>query len=103
MKAQELERSIKEFADTHWPNRTPASRIRKLGEEFGELAEAYAEYRANPRFGSVALVKSEAADVAIVLIDFMALMGGSLDYELHKKISESTMKFGAKEGIPDAN
>ena len=99
MKAQELERSIKEFADAYWPNRTPATRIRKLGEEFGELAEAYAEYRANPRFGSVANVKSEAADVAIVLIDLLALMGGSLDYEIRKKMAENTMKFGTKEGI----
>ncbi|MFZ4856162.1 MAG: hypothetical protein ACOYL3_07170 [Desulfuromonadaceae bacterium] len=66
-----LEAEIKSFADERWPDRDIAGRIRKLGEEFGELAEAVARGVDNDIF-------LEAADCGIILADLLALMGKSL-------------------------
>jgi NTP pyrophosphatase (non-canonical NTP hydrolase) len=80
-----LETQIKTFADERWPNRTPFSKLRKLGEEFGELSQVCANYDGG-RFGRIAAIKEEAADMAIVLSDFVSLFGGSLEEEMIKKM-----------------
>lgn len=82
----DLEKQIKTFADERWPNRTPFSKLRKLGEEFGELSEACAKWGEHAKFGRIADIKEEAADMAIVLADFVALLGGSLHEEMVKKM-----------------
>lgn len=77
-----LEQDIKQFADERWPSRDVAGRLRKLGEEIGELAEAVAHYeynRAINKCGELAVwnVRLEAADVGIVLTDLLAVLDGS--------------------------
>lgn len=86
MTKNKLEAQIKEYADGLWPRRTPFSRLRKLGEEFGELTEACANFGQDARFGKVAAIKEEAADMAIILTDFISLLGGSLEEEMVKKM-----------------
>lgn len=65
-----LELEIAQFADKHL-RRDLASRLKKLGEEYGELAEAIAN---GDRVGS----RLEAADCGIVLTDIAHLLGASL-------------------------
>jgi NTP pyrophosphatase (non-canonical NTP hydrolase) len=61
-----LERDIAEFADANLKRDLP-SRLKKLGEEFGELAEAIAAGRWNE-------ARLEAADMGIVLTDITHLL-----------------------------
>lgn len=74
-----LETEIKQFADDRWPDRDVAGRLRKLGEEFGELAEAVARGDGDAAF-------LEAADCAIVLTDLLALQGKSLTVAMMVKM-----------------
>ena len=74
-----LEEDIKKFADERWPDRDVAGRLRKLGEEFGELAEAIARGDDDAAF-------LEAADCAIVLADMMALRCKSLTVAMMVKM-----------------
>lgn len=74
-----LEEEIKKFADDRWPDRDVAGRLRKLGEEFGELAEAVARGDNNATF-------LEAADCGIVLTDLLALQGKSLTIAMMVKM-----------------
>jgi len=67
-----LEHRIKAYADARWPDRDIKDKIKKLGEEFFELIEAAAE-------GDDAALMLEAADMAILLADLVALKGGSLE------------------------
>jgi NTP pyrophosphatase (non-canonical NTP hydrolase) len=63
----QIEEEIIEFADGHW-RRDLASRVKKLCEEVGELAEAIAN-------GDHHEAKMEAADCGIVLTDIAHLLG----------------------------
>lgn len=75
----ELEQRIKSFADKRWPDRDVPGRVRKLGEEFGELAEAVARMNINePTEDGINDVMIEAADCAIILADLLALLDKSL-------------------------
>ena len=88
---QQLENQIKQWADGKWPNRTLASRLRKLGEEFGELAEAVASREGYRHYGkdasSLCAVK-EAADCAIILSDICSMLGYSLSGVMTEKFAE---------------
>jgi NTP pyrophosphatase (non-canonical NTP hydrolase) len=74
-----LELEIKRFADQQWPGRDVADRIRKLGEEFGELAEALLR-------GDQEAAFLEAGDCGIVLTDLLALLGKSLTVAMMVKL-----------------
>jgi len=80
-----LEQEIKSFADRKWPGRDLAGRLRKLGEEFGELAEAIAR-------GEMEEAYLEAADCGIVLADLVALMGKSLTIGMMVKMEINKAK-----------
>lgn len=83
----ELEQRIKTFADSRWPERDIPGRIRKLGEEFGELAEAVARMdQSMPTEDEVNDVILEAADCAIILTDLVALLDKSLTIAMMIKI-----------------
>jgi NTP pyrophosphatase (non-canonical NTP hydrolase) len=92
---QQLEQEIKAWADSRWPTRTLASRLRKLGEEVGELAEAVCNYESLPEycretdFESGRITASrEAADCAIILSDICSLLGYSLSAVMREKFAE---------------
>ena len=94
-----LERSIFETANELWTQRTVANRIRKLGEEFGELGEALIEYAAaanapgNPRLlEHRQKLREESADVGIVLSDLCAMLGFSLYYAMREKNAANLAK-----------
>jgi NTP pyrophosphatase (non-canonical NTP hydrolase) len=80
-----LENDIKSFADERWPNRDVPERLRKLGEEFGELAEAIAR-------GDDAAAFLEAADCGIILADLLALKGKSLTVAMMIKMEINATK-----------
>ena len=76
---------IKVFADLRWPDRDLPGRLRKLGEEFGELAEAvcYVGLTSKvPEDAGLCLANFalEIADCAIILQDMLIVAGceGSL-------------------------
>ena len=79
----DLETRIKQWADGAMPDRTLASRLRKLGEEVGELAEAVCNLGPNKPdtngyFSDLyAPAAQETADCAIVLSDICSLLGFS--------------------------
>lgn len=81
-----IEADIHAFANARWPVRTLASRLRKLGEEVGELAEAVVQLHVG-KSGTVDEIVAEAADCRIVLADLCALIGRSLDEETVKKLA----------------
>lgn len=81
-----FEVDVKRFADSRWPSRDLPGRIRKLGEEFGELAEAVAKHQANPEPQTKAFVVEEAADCGIILTDILALLGVSLSDAMEMKL-----------------
>jgi len=83
---QQLEQDIKYWADSRWPTRTLASRLRKLGEEVGELAEAVCLLPGTGRASREAA--REAADCAIVLSDICSLLGYSLSAVMQEKFAE---------------
>jgi len=56
----DLERRICAYGDRNWPDADVAHKLRKLGEEFGELAEAIVR-------GDRLEIQLEAADMAILL------------------------------------
>jgi len=66
-----LEQKAKAYADARWPDRDMAWLIRKLGEEFGELAEAVSRRDETS-------IRIEAADATFILMDMLALKGDSL-------------------------
>lgn len=84
----DLEQRIHTFADERWPDRTIAQKLKKMGEEFGELAEAVAVagvgfvYSTSER----ACILEEAADCANVLSDLCSMLGASLSEEQAKKL-----------------
>lgn len=75
----DLEQRIFDFANQRWPERDRAGRLRKLGEEFGELAEALVR-------GDETEICMEAADCGIVLADLLALSGCSLTAAMEAKM-----------------
>jgi NTP pyrophosphatase (non-canonical NTP hydrolase) len=88
-----LEQRIKQFADGRWPHRDIPGRIRKLGEEFGELAEAVIHMRTmqgakDTQRETLAIhcVALEAADCAIILADLCSLLGISLETVMLEKL-----------------
>lgn len=93
---QQLEQEIKQWADGKWPARTLASRLRKLGEEVGELAEAvcYVPEHDLPAYLGEAAAR-EAADCAIVLSDICSLLGYSLSEVMREKFAEVVARPGA--------
>jgi len=74
---------IKEFADLRWPDRDLPGRLRKLGEEFGELSEAIARLCGmrpglvdeEEHLNLLANMTMEVADVAIILQDILIVAG----------------------------
>lgn len=75
---------IKEFADLRWPDRDLPARLRKLGEEVGELNEAVSRLYAvlsqvnvdtDVYLNLMADMAMEVADVAIVLQDILIISG----------------------------
>lgn len=77
----DTERRVKSHCDERY-SRTLGKRLKKLGEEFGELVEAVFE-------GDRAHVAEEAADMAILLIDIAQLNGcrsGSLEMHIIEKL-----------------
>lgn len=75
---------IKEFADLRWPDRDLPGRIRKLGEEFGELAESVARMEGARGTDTVteemwmdllANMVMEISDCSIVLQDILIVAG----------------------------
>ncbi len=93
-----LELEISQAADRRWRKRTIANRLRKLGEEFGELAEALMELAgaANASDGEFErckqAVRDEAGDTGIVLADLCALAGFSLDEAMRQKLAKNKAK-----------
>ena len=88
----ELELRVKRFADSRWPKRDLAGRVRKLGEEFGELAEAVARLESVSNghgeiFKRRNHVAEEAADCAIILSDIVGLLGLSLEDVVRLKLA----------------
>jgi NTP pyrophosphatase (non-canonical NTP hydrolase) len=75
----QLEQDIKTWADDRFGHRTTTGRIRKLGEEFGELAEAVAE-------ADRTKIIEEAADVGMVVSDMLALIGVSFSEAMATKL-----------------
>lgn len=73
-----LEMKIFNFCHARYPRDLP-SRLRKLGEEFGELAEAIARGRRKE-------IIEEAGDCAIVLTDICALLDASLVAAMDTKL-----------------
>lgn len=90
-----MEREVFEFANERWPRRDLPGRVRKLGEEFGELAEAVARYLSRSIGGDEALyearsnVLKEAADCGIVLDDLCAILKASLHQAKVRKMHEN--------------
>lgn len=82
-----IEAEIKAFADGRWPSRSLAGRLRKLGEEVGELAEAVVNLHMG--VGAVDEIVTEAADCRIVLADLCALLNRSLDEATRRKMDEN--------------
>jgi NTP pyrophosphatase (non-canonical NTP hydrolase) len=74
-----LAQQIVDFADANFKRDLP-SRLKKLGEEFGELAEAIAK-------GDQVSARLEVADCAIVLTDIAHLLKSDLDYLMQHKWS----------------
>jgi hypothetical protein len=85
-----IEARIKEFADLCWPDRDLPGRLRKLGEEVGELNEAVCHFQQHLVYQEIAKsndqeeldlfhdwVLTEIADCAIILQDMIGLMGHS--------------------------
>ena len=75
---------IKEFADLRWPDRDLPGRLRKLGEEVGELNEAATRLYAacipdhidrESYLNLLANLTMEVADVAIILQDILIISG----------------------------
>lgn len=98
---QQLEQDIKFWADSRWPTRTLASRLRKLGEEVGELSEAVCDYTREhaiaeceaSEYNSPMRVDGhhaaqEAADCAIILSDICSMLGYSLSAMMREKFAE---------------
>lgn len=75
---KDLQRRIKVWADARMPDRDVPSRLRKLGEEHGEFNEAVARFMSNPTSANKIHAGAEAADMALVLMDTLGLMGMSL-------------------------
>jgi len=105
---QQLEEQIKQWADGSMPNRTLASRLRKLGEEFGELAEAVVQRtdvseNAPNRINHAAAsnVAREAADCAIVLSDICSMLGYSLSGVMTGKFAEVQARPSAGDFKPE--
>lgn len=75
---------IKEFADLRWPDRDLLDRLRKIGEEYGEMNEAAARFFRlqclpdvpdEAYMNALAHLTMEVADVAILLQDILILSG----------------------------
>ena len=101
---QQLEQGIKEWADGKWPARTLGSRLRKLGEEVGELAEAGCDRTErlgyctmDERHAATLVMVREAADCAIVLSDICSMLGYSLSAVMRDKFAEVQARPGAGE------
>jgi hypothetical protein len=96
--SEALVERIKEFADLRWPDRDLPGRLRKLGEEVGELGEAICNLmfvnQIPPEEAESIMVKFalEVADCAIILQDMLIVAGcqGTLaDYMAAKmKVNE---------------
>ncbi len=85
---QQLEHDIHKWANERFPDRTLASRLRKLGEEFGELAEAVCNVPNYPHSELCHTAAFEAADCAIVLSDICSMLGYSLSGVMTAKFTE---------------
>lgn len=93
-----LELRIKNYADARWPDRDIKSLMRKLAEEHIELMEAVAQ-------GDEAGIRFEAADMAILLVDLLALQGDSLTawMEIKTKILERRLREAMSSCYENAN
>lgn len=78
MTAETLQNRITTWANDRMPNRDIPSRLRKLGEEHGELSEAVTRYLLNPTSANKLKAGIEAADMALVLMDTLAMMDMNL-------------------------
>ena len=72
-----LAQEIVDFADANFKRDLP-SRLKKLGQEYSELAEAIAK-------GDQVAARLEAADCAIVLTDIAHLLNSDLDFLMEHK------------------
>lgn len=98
---QQLEKEIKQWADGKWPDRTVAGRIRKLGEEVGELAEALIDREATGGHDIMTLqAVQEAADCAIILSDLCSMLGYSLSAQMRSKFAEVRARPAAMQQVP---
>lgn len=101
-----LEIDIHQTANRLWTKRTIAGRVRKLGEEFGELAEALIEYIAASNAGATKLgrfkgaLRAEAGDVGIVLSDLCTMAGFSLEAAMRDKLKRNKAKAARKAKAP---
>lgn len=75
-----LEKSIIEYGECYRNDKDPLFLIRKLGEEFGELAEAMGQKDKDR-------ILEEAADMGILLVAICGLYDASLTAKMFKKIS----------------
>lgn len=74
----DLELKIKAWCDKEYPRDLPG-RLRKLGEEFGELAEAVAR-------GQRKEIIEEAGDCGLILKDICGILNVSLDDAIETKL-----------------
>ncbi len=71
-----IDKEIQTWAEAKWPDATLPNKLRKLGEEFGELSEAIAFHTQFPKAeGWRCAVKWEIADCAIVLSHMARMIG----------------------------
>jgi len=104
--ANQLERDIWKVQQARWPRRTVANRIRKLGEEFGELGEALIEYAGaanapgNPGVTECwQKIREESGDVGIVLADLCLMLGFSLSRAMREKLEKNEARAGTGKGV----
>lgn len=93
-----LEQRIKDYADASWPDRDLKGRVRKLCEEFLELTEAIAQE-------DEAGIRIAAADMAIILVDIVAMQRDSLFawMEIKAKVLERHLEAARSLGVEAMN
>lgn len=80
---KKLENQIVKFSEKTWPDSTLWDCYKKLAEEFGELAEAIAEYELDN--DHVEGIEEECADMVIVIQRILGQIGSSTSKEVKKK------------------
>lgn len=87
-----LEKDVKSWADKRFGERDNAGRIRKLGEEYGELGEAVARFEKHPTDDNFAKMVEESADVGLVVSDLLALHGVSFEAAMRTKLEANKLR-----------